>query len=399
MNILFFNNAEISPIANGIQRTTGLLSDSLTKTGKYNCFSAFYEYNSLPVKTEFTQKFKITRGNEYEEFKQVIIEYNIDFIICQQVIASEKTFENISLAAKEQNCKFIYCLHASPDYNFTRPNIKSEIYAIIHKSQGAKGIRKLAVGLLPKFIYNHLVNKQIKKQFTTYNNSFDKIVLLSERFIHDYIRLSNMPVSKHQNVVAIPNILTFTNEVSANNIENKENIILIVSRLSERQKRISDSLKIWKEIECKTDIEDWKLIILGTGNDEAYYKYLAKKLNIKNVCFEGRQDPLEYYKRASIYMMTSAYEGFPMVLTEAEQMGVVPIAFDSFNAVHDVIENEFNGIIIENKNVEIFANRLLYLMKNKKIRESMAKNAFSSCQKFLPDEVSKLWDNLFTSLI
>lgn len=88
-----------------------------------------------------------------------------------------------------------------------------------------------------------------------------------------------------------------------------------------------------------------------------------------------------------------------MVLTEAEQMGVVPIAFDSFNAVHDVIENEFNGIIIENKNVEIFANRLLYLMKNKKIRESMAKNAFSSCQKFLPDEVSKLWDNLFTSLI
>jgi glycosyltransferase involved in cell wall biosynthesis len=46
--------------------------------------------------------------------------------------------------------------------------------------------------------------------------------------------------------------------------------------------------------------------------------------------------------------MTSAYEGWGLTLTEAQQMGVVPIAFDSFGAVYDIIENEYNGLIIPN---------------------------------------------------
>jgi len=398
MNVLFFNNAEVSPIANGIQRITDVLSSSFTEQYGCNCFSAFYKYNPLPEKTDFAQKIQIIKGNEYEQFKQLIVEHKINIIICQQVIASAKTFENISNAAKEQNCKLIYCHHASPDYNFTRPNIKSEIYAIIHKKQFTKRIKKLAVGLLPGMIYNYLVKKQVQKEFAVYNDFFDKIVLLSERFIEDYYKLSNNPADKRKNVIAIPNILTFNEKTSVYDIDNKENIILIVSRLSERQKRISKSLEIWKKVQQQYDIQDWKLIILGTGEDEAYHKSLVKKHNIKNVYFEGQQEPVEYYKRAAIYMMTSAYEGFGMVLTEAQQMGAVPIAFDSFAAVHDIIENDFNGIIVEKNNTDLYIKKLIFLMKNKEKRQEMAKNALESCNRFSRYEVLKQWNNLFESL-
>ena len=114
----------------------------------------------------------------------------------------------------------------------------------------------------------------------------------------------------------------------------KENTVLFVGRIDNRSKKIFTLLDIWENI----DIDDWKLVIVGDGPDK---KEVEKKANkIKNIEMVGFKVPDEYYKKASIFCMTSIFEGFPMSLTEAMQNGCVPIIFGSFPAAYDIIKDQ-----------------------------------------------------------
>ena len=71
-----------------------------------------------------------------------------------------------------------------------------------------------------------------------------------------------------------------------------------------------------------------------------------------------RKNPLRYYEHASIFMMTSAYEGWGMTVIEAMQNGVVPIVFNSYSAVYDILTDEEDGIIIENNDIKNYADKV-----------------------------------------
>jgi glycosyltransferase involved in cell wall biosynthesis len=395
MNILFVNNFEVSPISGGVQRVTSVLSQEFTAKLGYKCFLAYFTGNKVELKTEFIEKIQINRNKIFEELSDFVIKNKIDFVICQETLGNSKLFKNIRKAVdKAKNSKLVYCFHNTPDFYFVRPNNCSELYKILYNKQ-LMAVKKLAVGLLPKFLYNFIVAKQTEKHFDNVNNCFDYIFLLSEHFIESWCKLSNISQQNKKKIVVMPNSLSFKEFVSSSDISKKENVILIVTRLSERQKRISKSLKIWKKIQQEIDIKDWKLVILGVGDDEKYYKMLVNKHKIKEVYFEGRQNPVEYYKRSSIFIMTSAYEGFPMTLLEAQQMGVVPIAFDSFGALHNVIINDFSGIIVEKNDQKKYVNQLIALMQNKEERQTIAKNAIESCKQFSIEIVVEKWKNFF----
>jgi glycosyltransferase involved in cell wall biosynthesis len=65
-------------------------------------------------------------------------------------------------------------------------------------------------------------------------------------------------------------------------------------------------------------------------------------MGLKRVNFEGYRNPQPFYKRASIFVMTSANEGFPMTLIEAQQNGCVPVVMNSFSALREIIQNNIN---------------------------------------------------------
>jgi len=397
MNLLFLTSVEVSPFGSGIQRITHVLSQAFQNHG-IDCYSTYYINNEDEFKTFFVAKLKLERGNEYEPMKNFITDNKIQFIICQGVNTGLCAFENIRRAADSAgNCKLVYCLHTTPAQFDVKPNNSAEFFRIIHKIQVARSIKKLAAGLLPRAVFNFLAVIPIRKEFFVYNDFFDKIILLSKNYIDDYGKISKITANNKNKIVAIPNSLVFDAEILEDEIYKKQNEILIVTRLSDRQKRISTALKIWKNVQQKTDIEDWKLTIIGTGEDELYYKHLAKKHQIKAVNFEGKQNPIEYYRRASIFMMTSAHEGFPMTLLEAQQMGVVPIAFDSFGAVSDIIENEKNGLLVGKNNNNQYAKKLIWLMQNIEQRRKMAKFATDTCQIFTLENVIRQWVDLFNS--
>ena len=157
-------------------------------------------------------------------------------------------------------------------------------------------------------------------------------------------------------------------------------------------------LTIWSEVEKHSVSEDWKLIIIGYGSEEEYLKEKAKKLKLKNVIFAGFCDPRDYYKKASVYAMTSSDEGFPMVLLEAQQYGAVPLAFDSFVAVNDLINNGKSGYIVSDKNISEYVFKLLFLMKNRETCDVMARECMKSINKYSKEVIIERWMTLLNKL-
>ena len=98
-------------------------------------------------------------------------------------------------------------------------------------------------------------------------------------------------------------------------------------------------------------------------------------------------------------MMTSSYEGWGITLTEAQQMGVVPIAFHSYASLPEIIDDGRNGLIIPDKDEDAYVEKLLWLMDHRIEREAMAVEAIRSSRRFTREAVGDRWMALFGELV
>lgn len=178
--------------------------------------------------------------------------------------------------------------------------------------------------------------------------------------------------------------------------EQKEKIVLWVGRLGYDMKRLDYMLNIWKEIN-KTH-SDWQLKILGSG-DWDYWKKIIVRYNIENAEVVGFCNTSEYYQKASIICMTSVTEGLPMVLIEAQQYGCVPIAYSSFAALDDIINDGENGYSVKAFDQKEYVSKLRRLMDNSNIRDRMSVNAIESVKRFNVDNIAALWIDNFERIL
>lgn len=222
----------------------------------------------------------------------------------------------------------------------------------------------------------------------------DILILLSKYEIPEIQKLTDTDLLRCK---VINNPLSWEKVENAKILQQKKKQVLIVSRLYNPEKRIDRALKIWKILEQRGFV-DWKLIIVGAGVHEEYLQGLSEELALKNVTFTGRQDPIPYYRDAALFMMTSAVEGWGLTLTESMQTGVVPIAFDSYPALHDIITDGFDGRIIPDDDLEAYADCMEELMCNRENRERIAKNGLESCRRFEINRIVEQWVKLIESL-
>ena len=213
-------------------------------------------------------------------------------------------------------------------------------------------------------------------------------------FITEYSNYAN--IKDKSKFVVIPNALSYNEFLSEDKLNQKKNQVLVVSRLNEAQKRVSLAIKAWAEVNHNDNFNHnfWTLKIVGAGPDEQYYKNLVKELGLKNVEFCGRQQPKPYYEKSSVFLMTSPNEGWGLTLTEAQQFGCVPIAFDSFSSLKDIITDEVNGFIIPNNDLETYTRKVIELMTNQTLRQIMAKNAIELSKRYELDKVIQKWESL-----
>lgn len=224
-------------------------------------------------------------------------------------------------------------------------------------------------------------------------DSADRTVFLSEHFIDDFKRITSCDAPPRK-VLAIPNIRTYCSEAGPEDLAQKKKTVLLVARLNEIHKRVSYALRIWKKImEVR---QDWTFVVVGDGPQKQYYEKMVEKQKIGNVVFTGTQDPLQYYRDASIFMMTSVSEGIPMVLVDSSTFGVVPVVLNTFSSLPDIVEDQESGFIVPDGRMDQFAEKVLFLMDNPSVREKMALKAISMSRKFSEDIVIDKWNDLLT---
>ena len=176
----------------------------------------------------------------------------------------------------------------------------------------------------------------------------------------------------------------------------KENIVLFVGRLDLSQKRVDLLLEIWKKLHVQAP--DWKFWVLGDGAEKKNMEKYCLQNKLDRVQFFGKVKPDEYYKKAKIFHMTSAFEGFGNVLIEAQSYGCVPMLFDSYAAASDIVHHNQNGILIKAFDCNEYAAETKNLMDNPVKTSELALNAYENVLRFSYEETYKKWEKVFETL-
>lgn len=367
--------------AGGVQRVTQLISDKLTERG-YGCYFAYWKEDSLYYNEKNKLKIDITQDelSITEQMESFMLHNNIHIIISQSTFIPQLI--NVFRLLLRNNQFVLYSfLHASPDMYLKQ--------LLITRSLPFKYIIKnISKRLLFGFTHSYANNWKGMYELST------KFVLLSGRFIPLFQTICSLPNS--QKLMAIPNPLTYSEGIGDCGLLKKEKVVLIVARLAEQQKRILVALDIWKMIERK--VSDWQLLILGDGPDKKIYEKFILENNLHHVSLLGHiEDPLPYYHKSSIFMMTSVWEGLPMTLIEAQQNGCVAVAFDNFLSVYDIINDNVNGYVIPGNNRRLFIDKMLLLMSDSDLRLKFQLNGINNSCKFQIDNVINEWEKLLSN--
>ena len=239
------------------------------------------------------------------------------------------------------------------------------------------------------------VNKSISSKFKIAVTF--RLMNFGAKFYNKFVVLTNGNLNEWnlKNVKVIPNPLSFYPEESST-LTNKT--VLAVGKQS-YQKSYDRLLKSWQIIHNK--FPDWTLNIYGTISKKEKLDELAKMLKIEQSVnfYPPVKNIKDKYKEASIYVLSSRYEGFGMVLTEAMAYGVPCVAFDCPYGPSDIISNNKNGIVVKNGDIEDLANGVNTLIANKDLRKSMGQNAKIDVKRYFPKKIVAQWNELFLSLI
>lgn len=224
----------------------------------------------------------------------------------------------------------------------------------------------------------------------------DQLVVLTQRDKHFYLencKCKNTPV-------VIPNFVRqeFIKAKSVGFITRKKQV-LFSGRLAD-VKQVDKLIKIWNSIRNNTNItEQWKLVIAGDGPEKQYLQEMIKSLNINNIEFLGYvKNPFDIYTESQILVMTSKLEGLPLVLIEGLFADLPLIAFDCNCGPADIIDDGKTGFLIPVDDEKVFAEKLLLLMTNDKLREQFSENTKESRKKFFPESIMSLWEKILNEL-
>ena len=372
-------------------RVSGTLAEIFTQHG-HNCYLCYYLDNTGEPCPFFADRLVLEPHNEEESLTRFVQSGNIDIIILQVPLNNTNWYllPLLRKIADANRCTLVHCIHTIPfaeckgyDWSYIR-------YMMSQKQPLSQKAKNVFWGLCC-ILFPRMATRRTAARYERICNYCDKTVLLSDKYVPFFIK--NVKCNP-QGVMGLYNPLTYPFRLTSRDLDNKEKKVVIVGRLDESTKRLSKAIRIWSLIEKDFKADDWSLLFVGDGAEWDYYRKMVEKKGLRNISFVGRTDPADYYRKASIVMSTSAIEGLPMVILEAKQMGCVPIAFDSFDAVYDLIEDSKTGYIVRYNDYKGYASRLHYLMTHHDVLKEMMENCLQSNDAFLPDAIYEAWKSI-----
>ncbi|RDU58709.1 glycosyltransferase, partial [Helicobacter sp. MIT 14-3879] len=201
----------------------------------------------------------------------------------------------------------------------------------------------------------------------------------------------------HPNIKVIPNFIPEI-PLEVSNLDN--NNVLSVGRMDYGdQKGFLRLIDIWKIVVDSKDFNPkWNLTIVGDGILKEKIESKIKELNLNSYITlkPFTKEIHKEYLNSSIYVMSSFFEGLPMVLVESGSYGIPLISFDINTGPSDIIEHNKSGYLIKDNDLIDFANKIIILMNDKNKRKEFGLKQREIIQdKFNKDSIMKLWEELF----
>jgi glycosyltransferase involved in cell wall biosynthesis len=384
MNIALFLTQKFDPNAGGVQRSTSKLAKIFQSKQHHSIIVSVGNHTSQQENFEGITLYYINIKEE-NQLKSVLEKESIDCIINQTGYSVSLT--KLLLKNKPLKTKMINTLRINP-LNFYDNH--KDIIRELFKSKKVNFLNNL---ITRKFILRyHILKQNIELRFIV--KKTDAFVMLSERFKPELFFLAPSLKKLDAKIFGIGN--PFQKPKLDIATLDKENIVLFVGRLNVPQKRVDLLLQIWKKLHG--EIPDWKFWVLGDGEEKKKMEKFCQKHELDRVTFFGKVNPDDYYKRAKIFHMTSAYEGFGNVLVEAQSFGCVPVVFNSYAAAQDIVIHNDNGILVTPFNIDKYVEETKDLMMNCTKLSQLAFNGYEHITKFSFEESYKKWEYVFKSL-
>lgn len=215
--------------------------------------------------------------------------------------------------------------------------------------------------------------REIARKLAAY--TCDKVVVLTNK--DSFYWKKNIKIIKSKLIVINnPNPFLQVNKANLN-----YRTVLAVGRLT-KVKGFDLLLDIWRNIKNK---EDWQLLIVGDGEEKITLENLIHEYKVANsVKLLGNIKNIEnIYASSSIYCLTSHFEGFPMVLLEAQCFGLPIVAYNCDTGPEDIVVNGYNGFLINKGDKEKYIERLEYMLNlDGSEYEFYKKNSLINSEKF-----------------
>ncbi len=217
-------------------------------------------------------------------------------------------------------------------------------------------------------------------------DKYDEFIVLTEEDKENW---------HNKKIKSIPNFINNIPEKSSN-CENKK--IISVGRL-EYQKGYDILIDVWNIISKK--YPDWILEIYGEGIERESLQNKINKLGLeKSFILKGAVKNIQdKYLESSIYVMSSRYEGMPMVLLETMACGLPVVSFDCPCGPKDIIKNNEDGFLVPFGNMEQMAEKIEELILDEEKRKLFGKNARKNIQRYSQEKVMSEWKELFENLL
>jgi len=339
----------------GAERSSGLLSQMLYNSGYDVHVVSVLNDIEFPFKGELLNlgEFKDLNDTSYGRWQRLRIlkaylkTHNFDYIIDNRTrigFVKEYLISQFIFNPK----KTIYCIRSYKTSNYINPNrfFGRLLYANAYKIVG--------------------VSKAIAEHVKT--------------------------VYKFKNVTSIYNPIIF--EEHCTKSEKQKNYILFFGRLDDEVKNISLLIEAYSKSELPKHHVNLK--ILGEGKDLEKLKNQVETLKLdSNVEFLGyNPNPSGYVKSALFTVLTSRYEGFPRSILESLALGTPVISVDCKSGPDEIINHEFNGMLVENHNPETLAKAMTKLFVDKDLYLQCKQNSKASVEQFSEAEIVKQWQSI-----
>lgn len=369
MKILFYLHRY--PAIGGIENVTTFLANAFVGLG-YE-IRIFSHFGVADRPHNLDGAIGVVRLDQGGGLRQEIESWEPDLIIYQDSYAPIEKM----LFYPGMSVPVIVCEHNSPFFCYTEPHVSGNRIRDL--------IERVAFPVVKQLKYL----RDRGRRRCLYDKCW-RYVLLSDRFFGEFRAVTR--ISDARKLRAIPNaVLTADCAVAK-----KRNEVLFVGAVN-RRKGCDRLIEIWRQISTK--FTDWELTIVGGGPLKDVLENEVNEEGIKRVNFEGWQaDSDSYFARAKIFCFPSRREGWGLVLLEAQRKGCVPVAFDSYASVRDIIQDGQNGFLVPPFDEPAMIRAIETLMGNQSRLENFSLAGRRQANNYSPDNIISRWQGVLAEL-